>query len=105
VVICAKTAELIEMLFGLWTWVGPRKHALDWAQIPHAKGQLLRERTSRACQQHCRELCKNGWTNWFAVWFVWTQVGQRKHKFSCVCQVVPICPHWRAHWCNLVNTT
>jgi len=21
-------AEPIEMLFGLWTWVGPRKHAL-----------------------------------------------------------------------------
>ena len=23
---CAKTAELIEMLLGMWTWVGPRKH-------------------------------------------------------------------------------
>ena len=25
---CAKTAELIEMPFGLWTWVGRRKHVL-----------------------------------------------------------------------------
>ena len=26
---CAKTAEPIEMPFGVWTWVGPRKHVLD----------------------------------------------------------------------------
>jgi len=25
---CAKTAELIEMPFGLWTLAGPRKHVL-----------------------------------------------------------------------------
>jgi len=43
--ICSKTVELIKMPFGLWTWVGPRKHILDGAQIPHAKGQLLGERT------------------------------------------------------------
>ena len=37
----AKTAEAIEMQFGLWTWVGPRKHVLDGAQIPHAKGGAI----------------------------------------------------------------
>ena len=42
---CAKTAELIEMLFALCTWVGSRKHILDEAQIPHVKGQLLGGRT------------------------------------------------------------
>jgi len=26
---CAKTAELIEIPFEVWTRVGPRKHALD----------------------------------------------------------------------------
>jgi len=31
--ICAKTAEPIEMLFGMWTWVGPRKHVLDGGHI------------------------------------------------------------------------
>ena len=45
VVICAKTAEPIQVRFGLWTWVGPRKHVLDGAQIPHVEGQLLEERT------------------------------------------------------------
>jgi len=28
-VICAKTAELIEMPFGLWACMGPRNHVLD----------------------------------------------------------------------------
>jgi len=36
--ICAKMAEMIQMLFGLWTRVGPRKDVLDWAQITYAKG-------------------------------------------------------------------
>jgi len=45
VVICVKAAEPIEMPFGLWTRVDPRKHVLDGAQIPHANGQLSGERT------------------------------------------------------------
>ena len=34
----AKTAELIEMPFGLWTRVGQSNHVLDGVQIPCAKG-------------------------------------------------------------------
>jgi len=30
----AKTAKLIEMPFGLWTWVGPRNHVLGGSQDP-----------------------------------------------------------------------
>ena len=30
----AKTAELIEMPFGLWTWVGPGNHVLDGSLDP-----------------------------------------------------------------------
>ena len=33
-VICAKTAEPMELPFGLWTLVGPKKHVLRGAQIP-----------------------------------------------------------------------
>jgi len=33
-------AELIQMLFGLWTQVGPTNHVLDGVQIPHVKGQF-----------------------------------------------------------------
>jgi len=31
----AKTAEPIEMPFGLWTRIGPRNHALDRGSDPH----------------------------------------------------------------------
>jgi len=34
---CAKTAEPIEMPFGLWAWMGPRNHVLDWSR------QVLRD--------------------------------------------------------------
>jgi len=36
----AKMAEPIEMLFGLWTQVGPRKHVFDGGADPHGKGQF-----------------------------------------------------------------
>jgi len=39
-VICAKTAEPIEFLFGLWAGMGPRNHVLDGGQIPTKKGNF-----------------------------------------------------------------
>ena len=44
VVIPAKTAELIEMLFGLWTWVGPGNHVFDGDPDLSAVA-ILREKT------------------------------------------------------------
>ena len=35
----AKTAEPIEMLFGLWTWVGQRNHVFDGGPDPPWKGR------------------------------------------------------------------
>ena len=35
---CAKTAQPIEMLFGMWTRVGPRNHVLDERPDPHTRG-------------------------------------------------------------------
>jgi len=37
---CAKMAELIEMPFGMMTWVGTRNHVLEGYQGPHGKGQF-----------------------------------------------------------------
>ena len=34
-------AELIEMPFGLWTWAGPRNHALDRGPDPPWEGAIL----------------------------------------------------------------
>jgi len=39
----AKTAEPIEMPFGLWISVGLRNHVLDGCPDPNAKGQFWRE--------------------------------------------------------------
>ena len=33
----SKMAEPIDMRFGMWTRVGPRKHALDMGPDPHAQ--------------------------------------------------------------------
>ena len=30
---CAKTAETIEMSYGLWAWMGPRNHVLDGSPV------------------------------------------------------------------------
>jgi len=38
-------AELIEMPFGLWTWVDPRNHVLDEGPYPRAKGQFWEGKT------------------------------------------------------------
>jgi len=32
-----KTTQPNEMPFGVWTWAGPRNHAVDAVQIPHAR--------------------------------------------------------------------
>jgi len=36
---------------------------------------------------------------------LWTQVGRRMHKFNCIHQVAPMCPHGRTHCRHLANTT
>ena len=35
---------------------------------------------------------------------LWTLVGRRTHKFNHISQVMPVCPHGRAHWRHLANT-
>ena len=39
-VICANTAEPIEVPFGLWAGMGPRHRVLHGVEIPHLKGQF-----------------------------------------------------------------
>jgi len=40
----AETAELINMLFGLWSRVGLRNHVLDRGPDPRVRGNFERER-------------------------------------------------------------
>jgi len=47
----AKTAELIEMLFGLRTRMGPRNNVFVRNQIPHPwKGAILRGEWAAHCK-------------------------------------------------------
>ena len=45
----AKTAEPIEMSFGLWTRMGPRNHVLDGDPDSWWKGVILREEGAAHC--------------------------------------------------------
>ena len=40
----AKTAEPMEMSFGLRARVGPRNHVLDGVQIPHGRDNFKKEK-------------------------------------------------------------
>jgi len=46
-VICAKTAELINLLFELWTWVGRRKHEVQWEGTLTPHGEYDSQRAAR----------------------------------------------------------
>ena len=57
---CVKGSEVvIEMPFGLWTQVGPRKHVIMEVQIPMRSENLYGKRHAWACPTTlCGELCK-----------------------------------------------
>jgi len=46
----AKTAEPIEMPFGLWIQVGAGNHVLDGGPVPHGKGKLRRGEEAARCK-------------------------------------------------------
>jgi len=75
-------AELIEMLFGMWTEVGPRNHVLDDGPDPHAKGSfegkwrpIVKYRDSAVSCAKIAELIEMPFG-------VWTLVGPRKHQLG-----------------------
>jgi len=53
-VCCRKTVEPIKMLFGMWTWVGPRKHVLDggthWRHLANTIEPSLCSGDAALCQ-------------------------------------------------------
>jgi len=65
----AKTAEPIEMPFGLWTLVGPRKQVVG--PDPPCEGAVIRVKDMPGhTRRHCHDLCKHDWTSRFAIWVV-----------------------------------
>ena len=47
---CAKTAELIEMPFGLRTRVGPRNHVLDAVETAPWEWAILKGKGEASCK-------------------------------------------------------
>jgi len=79
---CAKTAEPIEMTFGMWTPVGPRKPCIRWGPNPPYEEAILRGKgaayivkyrgtTAVSCAKNAEPI---------EIPFVmWTRMGRRKH--------------------------
>jgi len=50
----AKTAEPIDMPFGMWTWVGPKNHVLNGGpERPMPKGIFMGKDMPGDAQRHC----------------------------------------------------
>jgi len=69
---CAKRAELIKMLFGVWTWVVQRKHVLS---VVHT-GIMWRVPLNRPCAAAMRPYCQITLTTCchlliFGVYHIW----------------------------------
>ena len=80
IVSLAKTAELIQMSFLLWTWVGQRNHVLDGSPTPSCKSNFEGEgvahcKVYRLSAVSCAKMAKPI-TMPFEIW-AW--VGPRKH--------------------------
>jgi len=103
----AKTAELIEMPFGLCTQVGPTKHVLHGVQIwdhPCERAIIRGKDIPGHAWRHSAMSCAEVAEAINLQFGLWTRVGWRKHKFSRIHQVAQVCPNGRAHWRHLANT-
>jgi len=98
---CAKLAEPIEMSFGLWTRVGPRKHVFDGAQIPRTKGQLLGVRTCPGMPDDTLLWAVQKWLNRsicrFGCGFGWVEASTTSVVFARLCQCV-VCHRVEYKW-------
>jgi len=105
----AKTAEHVEMPFGLWTRVGRKKQ--EFNRIRHVAPVctisivFARLRLRQCRRRHSAASCAKTAEPIDLRFGLWTRVGSRKHKFNHISQVAPMCPHGRAHWRHPANTT
>ena len=72
----SKTAEPIQMPFGLMTWMSPRNHVLDGGQH-----HLMGRGPLQSIGTLCSHLCKNGWTM-VMPFELWPWTGPSNHKLD-----------------------
>jgi len=104
---CAQTAEAIDLLFELWTLVGRRKRKFNRTDqmVPVCSISIVFARWRQSTQRHSAVSCAKMAELIDLLFGLLTRVSRMKHKFNHICQVAPMCPHGRAHWCHLANTT
>ena len=89
----AKTAEPIDLPFGLWTWVGPRKHKFNRTRQVATMCTSSIFATWRQCaRRHSVVSCVKTDESIDLSFWLWTLIGHRKHKFNRIQQVAPMCP-------------
>jgi len=83
---CAKTAEPIEIPFGLRTWVGPRNHVLDGCPDPPSKGGILRGKKRRPVVKYSDSSVSYAKKDEpiEMPFGIWTRVGPPKHVLGGV---------------------
>jgi len=77
----AKTAEPIEMSFGLRTRMGPGNHVLDGVQIPHGKGHFWGEKGHPIVKHRdSTAICAKTTEPIEMPFGLWVRMGPRNHK-------------------------
>ena len=98
-----KTAETIEILFGLRTQMGPRNR-VRWGPDPPWEGIIIRRKGRpvvkyRDTASRCAKMAEP-----IDLPFgLSIRLARRKNNFNRICQVVPMSPHGRPHWQQPAN--
>jgi len=98
---CAKTAEPIEMSFGLWTHGGARKHVLEGPRSPCEGAIIIWKDMPGNAQWHSLMSCAKMAEPIDLPFGLWTLVGRRKHKliiFARLLQCAVMGGHIGATW-------
>jgi len=81
----AKTAEPIDMSFGLWTRMGPKESCVRWGPDPPWEGAMFGERAPIVKYTEFLLSAVQKTVEPIDLPFgLWTRLGQRKHKFNAL---------------------
>jgi len=87
-----KTAEPIDMLFGLWAWMDPRNHVLyRGTDHPMGRGNFGERSAHCKVQGLFAVSCAKAAEPVNLPFGLWTLVGRSKHKFNCIRRMAPMC--------------
>jgi len=84
---------------------GLKEACIRWGPDAPCKGAIITGKNMLGhAQQHFSMSCAKMAEPINLLFALWTRMGRRKHKFSRVCQIAPMCPCGWAHWRHVANT-